>query len=337
MKINRTNEIGKVIDRIASNVLDTADDSYTLGMKYQDKIVNEDIQAEIEHEYEKLGLDIELMHTTESLYNIPFNRDIDLTNNIDNKHLRYYTLKKNQLIMMDYSKHDKYLKEYLILGYYPDEVKLPQIVENGNLWMCPTMMEYNTMKESINKSHGKVLVFGCGIGFYQYMCLMREEVESITIVELNKGIIDNFKNNILPQYNINKPVNIIQGDAFEYYNDEFMKDYDYVFVDIWFNNNDGLDIYEKLIKKNVSHKEIDYWIEGTMKLEVKRYIFLYIFKWFNNNLNDVLRVYPENNIEKYCKAVHKVFRKIDDTIDSEEKLLYYIHNDQVIKDVLINL
>lgn len=167
------------------------------------------------------------------------------------------------------------------------------------------------------------------------MCLLREEVKSITIVEIHKDIIDNFERNILPQYNIDKPVNIIHGDAFDYYNDEFMRDYEHVFVDIWLNNTDGLEIYEQLMKVNVKHSNIDYWIEDAITLEIRRYIALYLLMWNRGDSGKVLRVYPEKDVERYYKAINRIFKTIDGVIDTEEKVLEYINNDELIKRVFI--
>lgn len=332
MKLVDNGSVRGTLERLKNNVLETCGSNGLTTMSFDGKRASEFSIEWLKNYYESHGIDTPVRWSVESVRNIPFNRDIDLTKSVGSKNLKYYTLKAKTLIMMDYSKHDRYLEEYIELGYYDEDIKLPQIREDGNLWMTPTMMEYKTMKKSLERSHGKVLKFGCGIGFYQYMCLLRDEVESITIVEINQDIINNFKNNILPLFKTIKEVNIIHGDAFDYFNDEFMKDYDYVFVDIWLNNNDGSEIYARLMKNGVTHKEVDYWIEDTILLEMKRFVFLYLWSYYRRTLSDVLVVHPSNDVERYCKAVNKVLKKKNIILDNGDKVLDLIHDVEFLRE-----
>ena len=59
--------------------------------------------------------------------------------------------------------------------------------------MLITPNEIETMKKSISEATGNVLTYGLGLGYYAYMVSMKENVESVTIVEKDKEIIDLFK------------------------------------------------------------------------------------------------------------------------------------------------
>lgn len=152
--------MNSVITKISNNISLSADDDYVLGLNYNNRKATGKDLYELTKAYKSLGIDIELENSTDSLYSIPFNRNIDLSKNIGSKNLTYYKLPKHTLIMMDYCKYDKYLSCYTEFGYYNKDVKIPQIKEGNNMWMTPTMLEYNTMKDSIAKSNGNVIVFG---------------------------------------------------------------------------------------------------------------------------------------------------------------------------------
>ena len=66
--------------------------------------------------------------------------------------------------------------------------------------MSVTPNEVYTVQPAIDNAKGKVLTLGCGMGYFAYMASLKEEVESITIIELEQDVIDLFENSILPQF-----------------------------------------------------------------------------------------------------------------------------------------
>ena len=54
------------------------------------------------------------------------------------------------------------------------------------------------MKLPVERAKGKVLTFGLGLGYFAYMCSLKEEVESVTVVEKDKSVIKLFNEIILP-------------------------------------------------------------------------------------------------------------------------------------------
>ena len=65
----------------------------------------------------------------------------------------------------------------------------PAILENDRIWMTVTPNEIETMKEPVDQAFGNVLTFGFGLGYYAYMISEKEEVTSITVVEINGDVI----------------------------------------------------------------------------------------------------------------------------------------------------
>lgn len=158
-------------------------------------------------------------------------------------------------------------KLYPCIGYFKEEYKYPVVLENNREWMLITPNEIETMEKPINEATGNVLTYGLGLGYYAYMVSMKEDVKTVTIIEKDKEIIELFNKYILPQFKYKDKIKIINMDAFEY----FIKDiyYDFVFVDIWHDPSDGIDLYLKfksLEKKNIKYS---YWIEDTIKCYIE--------------------------------------------------------------------
>ncbi|MCO5387758.1 hypothetical protein [Desulfosporosinus sp.] len=111
------------------------------------------------------------------------------------------------------------------------------------------LTELESMGEGIEKGHGKCLTLGLGIGVLPYLWLLKDEVDCVTVVEINQDVIDLFEKHIRPQFRTAKKLEITHGDAFDYYNENFLNQFDYVYVDFWESSGDGLGLYTRLMKK----------------------------------------------------------------------------------------
>lgn len=154
------------------------------------------------------------------------------------------------------------------IGYFTREYSYPVVCQGGREWMLITPNEMNTMKGPIQRSHGRVLTFGLGLGYFAFMSARKDNVESVTIIERDSNVIKLFRENILPQLSCRDKIRIIRSDAFEYVQSQMAEDgYDYVFADIWHDPSDGVELYRRF--KSVEHlmpsAEYDYWIEDTIK------------------------------------------------------------------------
>lgn len=153
------------------------------------------------------------------------------------------------------------------IGFFETEFMYPAILENDRLWMSITPNEIETMKEAVDKSFGNVLTYGLGLGYYAYMVSEKENVDSVTVVEMNEHVIELFKKYILPQFKNAHKLKIIKADAFDYAQRHMAKcKYDLVFTDLWHDVSDGIDLYLKM--KGYEHLSPNtvfmYWIEKSI-------------------------------------------------------------------------
>lgn len=154
------------------------------------------------------------------------------------------------------------------LGYFDREFVYPTILENGQNWMSVTPNEVETMKKDILDAKGRVLTFGLGLGYFAYKVALKPEVESVTIVEINDAEIDLFNKYILPQFSCKDKIKVIKADAYKFAKENYPKrQYDYVYVDIWHDVGDGMEMYKKMksYEQLNPSAEYRYWIEKSIK------------------------------------------------------------------------
>lgn len=82
--------------------------------------------------------------------------------------------------------------------------------------MSVVLSEIESMKEPLERAAGKVITYGLGLGYYTFMASEKEDVESVTVVELNPHMISLFKKKLLPHFPHKEKVHIIEGDALVY-------------------------------------------------------------------------------------------------------------------------
>lgn len=330
MKLEKNDSVKNILREIMSNIM-----FYTEMNEYDYQETTKDNINKLNYIYSKLGVDNKIIHKSSTFYDIPYNRDIKFNDikSTESIVLERFTIGKNILHAFDFPISNERLKTYIPYSSYDRDIITFKIKENDNLYMAPTRMEYNTMKKEINKAHGDVLTFGLGIGFFQYMCLLKNEVKSVTIVEKNEVIISFFKEYILPQFSRATDIKIIEGDAFDYIYPEFLNQYDYTFIDIHFSNEDGYIYYKEFLKKGVDFNEVGFWIEDTILFEVKMAIALYLDNKLNGSLTELLS--KDSYLKSNLKSIHRCFREEDVIIDSEEMVLKYINNVDFIRKILI--
>lgn len=218
---------------------------------------------ELIHEFDKIVFELDKNKYEDNLYY----KNISFKNIKSNKwSFRYESYKPYEaFVFNDLRKIND--KLYPCIGYFKEEYKYPAVLENNREWMLITPNEIETMEKPINEATGNVLTYGLGLGYYAYMLSMKEDVKTVTIVEKDKEIIELFNKYILPQFRFKDKIRIINMDAFEYFKKNIY--YDFVFVDIWHDPSDGIDLYLKfknLEKKNIKYS---YWIEDTIKCYIE--------------------------------------------------------------------
>lgn len=156
------------------------------------------------------------------------------------------------------------LQDYMILRAMDEPYDAGILALDGDIWMLDAPSEQATIDPIAQKAHGKVLSFGLGIGYFLYMASLNSKVSELVVVEFNPHVIELFKQHILPQFKTSIPITIIEGDAYRYFNEAFLKEFDAIFVDIYQSSDDGLIAMERLLENTLPPFEsLDFWIESS--------------------------------------------------------------------------
>ncbi len=152
------------------------------------------------------------------------------------------------------------------LGFFMREFPYPAVLEGGREWMTLMPNETVTTLPAVYRSHGRVLTFGLGLGYFAYRAALRPEVESVTVVELSEDAARLFETYILPQFPNPEKVTVILRDAFDFLSEMRDGDFDFVFADIWHDVGDGRELYHRFRREaeRFPHTEFTYWLEDTI-------------------------------------------------------------------------
>ena len=186
--------------------------------------------------------------------------------------LRFFTRKYEpyEVFLYDEQYADAlYGSEILPLGYYKQGLPFPALEKGGQVWMSLIPHEILTMAKPIEEAKGKVLVLGIGLGYFAYMVSEKEEVTNVTLVENDPAVISLFESALLPLFPHKEKIEIIKGDGIAYAKNHG-QEYDYAFVDIYHNEEDGLPIYLKMVGQETCPTA--YWIENSLLLYFRRYV-----------------------------------------------------------------
>lgn len=197
--------------------------------------------------------------------------------------------------------------------------------------MLDAPSEMNTIEPYAKKAKGKVLTFGLGIGFYVYMALLNDDVESVTIVERSPEVIQLFNTVLRPQFPQNKEVVIIHGDAFDYFNEDTLNQYDSVFVDIWQSNEDGLEMIERLLEQyNPPFEQVDFWIESSC-MEIMHALVFMVLKGMIEN-----KVYINKDpmINRIVGKINHYLHQIDEEVECVDRLKELMYEPKILRAIL---
>ena len=153
------------------------------------------------------------------------------------------------------------------LGFFNRRVTFPTIYQGSMPWMSVCPSEMNSMRSQIAAAHGRVLVLGLGLGYYPFMISLKDEVESIVIVELQKTIVDIFNAHILPHFANKDKIKIVTANAIDYMKTVNDGDFDFCFADIWEGAVDGAQAYKQIrpYENKLPNTVFTYWIEDQIK------------------------------------------------------------------------
>ena len=168
--------------------------------------------------------------------------------------------------------------DYTPNGYFSKRIPYPELSKGGIPWMSIIPHEINTMKHAIEQSHGKVLTYGCGLGYFAFMASLKDDVESVSIVEKDKTLLGLFEKHFLPLFPHKEKIVLVNQDAFEFASNPKNKGYDVLFADLWHNADDGLELYCKLLSLEGNAKENLYWIEEGILTYLRRYLLTALYE-----------------------------------------------------------
>ena len=224
-----------------------------------------------------------------------------------------------------------YYREISRIGYLDHELSFTAISKDNVIWMSNTPNEALTMEKTIERSHGKVITFGLGLGYYPFMCALKDDVESITIIEFDENIIRLFKKHLLPLFPNKEKIKIIHTDAFKYLKENNINElFDFAFMDIWHGGDDGLPLYIhfKKFEENKNCKT-EYWLEDSIICMARRCLLVVIEEVLNGADDKNFKI-AENDLDEVINDLY--FYLKDYEINSYDEL----HN-LLSKESLINI
>lgn len=153
------------------------------------------------------------------------------------------------------------------IGFFTEKYTYPAVFENGREWMTLQPNEITTHQKAISAAHGRVLTFGLGLGYFAYHASEKDEVESVTVVDVSEDVIALFREWILPRFPHREKLRFVCRDAFEFAATEVAGNFDFVYTDIWHDAGDGKELYLKMkpYEKNCPGTEFEYWLEDTIR------------------------------------------------------------------------
>lgn len=336
MKITLTNEISAFLDRCRFNIYNDTKNEF-VGM-HVTKATEKAIQKEMyEAGFSEFQQDESkwpsLFLSKKEWEKSPYHTNISL-DLIRDSHFSYEKLKVagRELFNTDAIQKDpnRELNDWMKLRAMDSSFEAIYLYQDNKDWMVDAPSEAATNNAPALRAHGKIVTFGLGIGYFIYMAMLNPAVKEITVIEQSEEVIAMFQRFLYPQFPQEIPLHIIQGDAFDYYNQDFLSQFDYSYTDIWFSSNDGLQIIEKLLHQyNPPFEKADFWIEDSCLEIMWTLIFMYFDAIAHHHNIQVNPQYKKemNKIERYFKAINQ-------TIDSVDTLKFYMYDNETIRNIL---
>lgn len=222
------------------------------------------------------------------------------------------------------------------LGFFEETFSYLAVSEGDVIWMSVTPNEIETMQPVINQVKGKVITFGLGLGYFAYMASIKDDVESVTIIEKNKDIIALFNKYILPQFSHKEKIKIVNADAFEYATKEMPKHhFDEAFVDLWHGAEDGVSLYvqmKKLERLN-SGTKFSYWLEKSLIAMLRRCVLVVLEEQLDGSSDSDYQK-AETDIDKIINQLYFYFKEF--SIAHYEDIIALLKDD-VLKEIALKI
>lgn len=264
-------------------------------------------------------------------------KNIDFANQSNGDYeLRYHDLSPYELDIYNIPKRiDELCVDIPRVSCFTEEFKYPVIFQKSinSTWMSVSPNEVFTMEKPIKNAKGKVLTLGCGMGYFAYMASIKEDVESITIIELEQSVIDLFEKCILSQFENKDKITIVKADAVEYLRNIEDGVYDYCFADIWIGIEDIAPYFAvKEIGRNLRKTKIEYWIEDSFAILLSSSVWIEIMKTFSEANKMEIPPLDESKLTSSDKRkenyIHRLLSDVE--ISKPEHIDYYMKPQNII-------
>lgn len=148
-------------------------------------------------------------------------------------------------------------------GYWSPTVLVTEmacLTRRGQTWMSTSPIELESQEIGIRLSGGHVLIYGLGMGWSALNCALREEVDSVTVVELDPDVLALHRALDLAAQlppSARAKLRIVQGDAYEYAPD---RPVDLLMPDIWLPFMNDTRVQEvAAMQEKVQARHIYFW------------------------------------------------------------------------------
>lgn len=335
MIVKKTADIVSFIQRCERN-LSREDKNLFLGCsvnKRNEKALQKALQKAGFAEFQNLAQAPSLFLSTKEWIHSPYHQQISLHSwQHQGFSYRQVTMRGGELFNVDAIQKDpqRELNDWLKLRAMDEDFPAIHLYQGKKEWMLDAPSEALTNDPLAQKAHGKVLTFGLGIGYFIYMALRNPQVKEITVIERSAEVLTLFREVLYPQFPQGKKIHFLQGDAFSYFKEEYLQNFDYVYVDIWQNHIDGLTQITRLLRQyNPPLEKVDFWIEDSCEQILWELIFRYFSALAQNEKYLVLPRYTT-----LAKKIKRYFSTINETLTQAEQCKFYMYDRATIRAIL---
>ena len=275
--------------------------------------------------------------TLSEMQDNPYIKDIDFKNkSLGDFELRYEDSEPFELQIFDIPKRiNELFVDIPRICCFCEKYEYPVIFQKSIkcVWMSVSPNEIFTVDKHIKMAKGNVLTLGCGMGYFAYMASLKDDVQSVTIIEREESVIELFETYILPQFSYKDKIKVIKADAIEYVKNMNDGDYDYCFADIWIGVTDIAPYFAiKEVCRRLIKTKMSYWIEEAFALQLSYYVYMEILNEFSK-ANKVKVPNMKERMTGNEKRIQTYIEKLleNEEISKPEHIDYYLNPDNIIK------
>lgn len=225
---------------------------------------------------------------------------------------------------------ERELGDWMKLRAMDEDIETLVLCEENTEWMLDAPSEMATNDPYAAKAHGSVITFGLGIGYFLFLALRNPEVRHITVIEKDPQTIERFEELLKPLFPDQDRFSVRCEDAFAFWKEENLREFDYIYADIWQSSEDGLWAMRKLLKQyNPPLERADFWIEDSCIVPLRTLIDLYYEKLVSGKKT---KVHPD--YVPLLEDMRSYFESIPDTVTDPEQLKYYLYDRKVLRSIL---